>query len=235
MEALLKSLSWLEQAMSHVASNCLRIMFDRNDEGSALCDPFLFFHRFRPYIQTWTAIFEGQYEVSERERCEAFSAHLTLLNKLQAEAPPGMPSLGPHAAHVRDALAALQQRRRLCGPSGAMSTILPMCDAFLGVKMSSDELGQMLKSFEEYMPAEHRKALGDVRGHSARAFVLSLRDRGGEQAETLVDHFNACARRPLPRPSCPATILPMPARHRLHLLHLPDVRPGGGQVRSARS
>ena len=33
-----------------------------------------------------------------------------------------------------------------------MSAILPLCDAFLQIEMSSPELGAMLKTFGEYMP-----------------------------------------------------------------------------------
>ena len=33
-----------------------------------------------------------------------------------------------------------------------MSGILPLCDAFLQIEMSSPELGAMLKTFGEYMP-----------------------------------------------------------------------------------
>ena len=47
------------QAMSHVASNCLRIMFDRSVDDGALCEPELFFNRLRPFISTWTALFQG--------------------------------------------------------------------------------------------------------------------------------------------------------------------------------
>ena len=38
VDKLLVALSWFEQAMSHVASNCLRIMFDREGEDGAVFD-----------------------------------------------------------------------------------------------------------------------------------------------------------------------------------------------------
>ena len=72
-----------------------------------------------------------------------------------------------------------------------------MCDAFLEISMTSPELGAMLSKFEQYMPGEHRDVLGLVKAHSARSYILELRDKGAEQAETLVDHFNACVRRVL--------------------------------------
>ena len=192
----------MEQAMSHVASNCLRIMFDRRDEagtagGTACCDPFFFFHRIRPYISSWSAIFEGQYEDASKSKCDTLTKQLEMLDALEAEGPDGLPTLTAHRAHLRQALAALQKRQSLCGPSGAMSTLLPMCDAFLEISMSSAELGSMLERFEYYMPAKHREALAAVRSNPARSFVLQLREEGSEQALTLIDHFNACVRRVL--------------------------------------
>ena len=38
-DKLLAMLGWLEQAMSHVASNCLWIMFERTEEEGFLCEP----------------------------------------------------------------------------------------------------------------------------------------------------------------------------------------------------
>ena len=52
--------------------------------------------------------------------------------------------------------------------------------------MSSVELGRMLQTFEEYMPTKHRELLQDARRNSVRGFVLQLRERGVEQAETLL-------------------------------------------------
>ena len=65
-DRLLTMLGQLEQSMSHVATNCLWIMFERSETEGFLCEPDFFFHRFRPYISTWTALFEGQYESTER-------------------------------------------------------------------------------------------------------------------------------------------------------------------------
>ena len=135
-DTLLALLGQVEQSMSHVATNCLWIMFERSEDEGFLCEPGrtsphisphlptsphisphllsstpplfhtsslprffsstpplfhtpslphplsstpaaqlvfrcaltpdFFFHRFRPYISTWTALFEGQYESTER-------------------------------------------------------------------------------------------------------------------------------------------------------------------------
>ena len=92
---------------------------------------------------------------------------------------------------------ALQARRRMAGPSGAMSTLLPLCDAFCDIRMSSAELGKMLEVFEEYMPLEHRQMLQEVRKCPARPLILELAKNGYHQAATLVDHFNAVVRRVL--------------------------------------
>ena len=78
-----------------------------------------------------------------------------------------------------------------------MSTILPLCDAFLDVRMTSEELGRMLAHFEEYMPRNHRTFLEEVRCSSARDFIQQLIAEDDEQAATLVDHFNAVVRRVL--------------------------------------
>jgi len=191
---LLAALSWLEQAMSHVASNCLRIMFDRSGDDGSLCEPELFFHRLRPFISTWTALFEGHYDSDDK--LGTLRSQLRMLEALSSDVP-GLPDLHDHRKHLHAAIADLQKRRKLCGASGAMSTLLPCCDAFLGVKMSSPELGAMLSKFEEYMPSAHREFLSAVRRHSARDFVLQMRADGDPQADTLIDHFNACVRRVL--------------------------------------
>eukprot|EP00931_Biecheleriopsis_adriatica_P025319 TRINITY_DN1557_c0_g1_i1.p1 TRINITY_DN1557_c0_g1~~TRINITY_DN1557_c0_g1_i1.p1 ORF type:complete len:936 (-),score=144.25 TRINITY_DN1557_c0_g1_i1:190-2958(-) len=151
MGKLLRALSWLEQALSHVANNCLKIMFERREEDGAFCDPSMFFHRFRPFVSTWKAIFEGR----------------------------------------TDAAIELQ------GPSGAMSSILPLCDAFLEVRMSSERLGTLLAGFEKYMPEKHRALLARIRERPARSFIQVLRDRAEDNvtADTLTDHFNGCVRR----------------------------------------
>ena len=47
-DRLLAMLGWLEQSMSHVATNCLWIMFERSEDEGFLCEPDFFFHRFRP-------------------------------------------------------------------------------------------------------------------------------------------------------------------------------------------
>lgn len=114
-----------------------------------------------------------------------------------AKSSTRLPDLASHRDHINAAIAALQKRRRLCGPSGAMSTILPLCDAFLDIQMSSEKLGAMLAQFEEYMPAQHRELLDSVRQCSARPFILKLVREGHDQAEALVDHFNAVVRRVL--------------------------------------
>ena len=71
-ERLLAMLAWLEQDIAHVASNCLWIMFERQGDDGFLCEPDVFYHRFRPYICTWTALFEGTYvDTNELSRLQA--------------------------------------------------------------------------------------------------------------------------------------------------------------------
>mmetsp|Transcript_16856 Transcript_16856/g.27833 ORF Transcript_16856/g.27833 Transcript_16856/m.27833 type:complete len:615 (-) Transcript_16856:1112-2956(-) len=62
------------------------------------------------------------------------------------------------------------------GPSGAMSSILPCIDAFLGIKMSSPVLRKMLRSFEAYIPKRHQEFLSQIRQRpSVRQYVRSLK------------------------------------------------------------
>jgi len=194
MNRLMAMLSWLEQAMSHVASNCLFIMFERESDDNYLCEPDIFFHRFRPYISTWTALFEGQYE--DGPSLVSLRAQLQMVQNLEC-GNSGLPDLSAHRKHLEAAIAAMQRRKRLCGPSGAMSSILPLCDAFLDVQMSSPELGTMLKEFEEYMPEKHRKMLLMVRQNSARPFIIELHAQGDPMAALLIENFNAVVRRVL--------------------------------------
>ena len=109
--------------MAHVASNCLRIMFERKEEAgsgsTACCDPYFFFHRFRPFISSWNAIFEGQYEEAAKLKCTKLTQQLQMLESLEADAPEGLPTLHEHRKHLRQALEGLQKRRSLSGPSGA--------------------------------------------------------------------------------------------------------------------
>ena len=72
-------------------------------------------------------------------------------------------------------MGALQRRSRLCGPSGAMSAILPLCDAILEISMGSPELGAMLASFEECARARPARASpsGCPRDRQATAHVTA--------------------------------------------------------------
>ena len=114
-----------------------------------------------------------------------------------SKSPSALPDLEAHRKHLKDSIHDLQARRRLAGPSGAMSTLLPLCDAFCDIRMSSAELGKMLEVFEEYMPLEHRELLQTVRECPARPVIVGLAKEGHPQAATLVDHFNAVVRRVL--------------------------------------
>jgi len=198
---LLAMLAWLEQALAHVTSNCLWLMFDRQGADGCLCEPELFYHRVRPHITTWTALFEAQYETGDADgaaRLDGLRRQLVMLDELsEAGGAHGMPDLAPHRAHLAHEIGAMQRKQRLCGPSGAMSTILPLCDAFVGVGMSSEVLGRMLAAFEAYMPRRHRELLAQTRAACARDFIVQLQADGHPQAEALVDHFNAVVRRVL--------------------------------------
>lgn len=69
---------------------------------------------------------------------------------------------------------------RLPGPSGAMSTLLPALDAFLGVSNSNHHLHTLLAEFALSMPKAHRDFLASVR--SARPMAHA----------SLLDGFDRC-------------------------------------------
>lgn len=71
---------------------------------------------------------------------------------------------------------------KLPGPSGAMSTLLPALDAFLGVSNSNHHLHALLAEFALSMPKAHRDFLASVR--SARPIALAH--------ASLVDGFDRC-------------------------------------------
>lgn len=78
----------------------------------------------------------------------------------------------------------------LPGPSGAMSTLLPALDAFLGVSNSNRTLQVLLDDFSGSMPVAHRRFLRKIRANgSCRDFVLSARDA----APPVVDDWSGSA------------------------------------------
>ena len=80
------------------------------------------------------------------------------------------------------------------GPSGAMSSLLPALDAFMGIKLSNAKLSKMLRSFESHMPEPHRAFLHRIRSfeHSnIRDTITSLCSSGTTEAAALVQKYNA--------------------------------------------
>ena len=191
---LLARLSRLEQAMSHVASSCLPLIFERQGDDGYMCEPDLFYHRFQPFISSWTALFEGQYECNER--LAQLRSEIAIVERL-AHSSTKLPDLASHRDHLLTAIAALQKRQELCGPSSAMSTILPVCDAFLSIQIPAEHGLAAISQLENYMPVQHRKLLESIRACPARCFILRMVQESHEHAEALVDHFNAVVRRVL--------------------------------------
>lgn len=82
------------------------------------------------------------------------------------------------------------------GPSGAMSTLLPALDAFLGVEMSDPKLGNMIRNFEKHMPAAHRAFLNEtVRESKVKPREAILRfckspEKSRSVKAALVQRFN---------------------------------------------
>lgn len=87
------------------------------------------------------------------------------------------------------------------GPSGAMSSLMPCCDAALGIEMKSEVLRKAISSFEKSMPREHRDYLGQCRGEeSIREYITKSRPGEADPEhhhEALVRAFNRCISRVL--------------------------------------
>ncbi|CAE7921366.1 pksN [Symbiodinium necroappetens] len=92
------------------------------------------------------------------------------------------------------------QRYSLSGPSGAMSTILPAVDALLGIRNTSAELREAVKTFEGYVPKEHRQFLDGLRNapSSVRSFIKAGKATLEESMwYALAGAYNACISRVL--------------------------------------
>lgn len=89
----------------------------------------------------------------------------------------------------------------LTGPSGAMSSLLPLIDALLGIQTTSPKLREALGMFERSMPVKHRAFLEEMRGRqSIRQRIILTRGVGEEYSEhhdALVGAFNRCIARVL--------------------------------------
>lgn len=88
----------------------------------------------------------------------------------------------------------------LHGPSGAMSTILPSVDALLGIRNTSANLREAVKTFENYVPKEHRDFLDDLRNapESVKSFIESRKNSIEEDTWfPLAAAFNSCISRVL--------------------------------------
>ena len=84
----------------------------------------------------------------------------------------------------------------LPGPSGAMSSLLPALDAFLGVANSNDTLKNLLATFSDSMPRAHREFLDQLsRGDNLRDLVMKIRGpakRSHDVTEALAAQFDRC-------------------------------------------
>jgi len=86
----------------------------------------------------------------------------------------------------------------LPGPSGAMSTLLPCLDAFLGVKNSSSKLSKLLADFSKSMPISHRGFLRKIseQSLSIRTLIIQARKYRKSQdtdiVEALATQFERC-------------------------------------------
>ena len=94
--------------MAHLAGNCLWLMFERQGDDGYLCEPDLFFHRFRPYISSWVGVFEGQDESSEVQTLRSQLATLEALGGADST----LPDLSLHKQHIAAQIALLQRQAK---------------------------------------------------------------------------------------------------------------------------
>jgi len=91
-------------------------------------------------------------------------------------------------------------QKKLTGPSGAMSTLLPCVDAALGIPVTSQRLRDTLMLFEKSMPKEHRHFLATLRAKQTirdRIVGLSQAAPNTGHTEALKRAFNRCISRVL--------------------------------------
>ncbi len=77
---------------------------------------------------------------------------------------------------------------RYRGETGAQSSLIPMVDEVLGVRLDGDELGRYVTELRGYMPPGHRRLVSEIGGRcNLRRYVIE-RGSNGE----LTDSYNAC-------------------------------------------
>ena len=129
------------------------------------CDPYMYFHRVRPFIHGW---------------------------KNHPALPSGVVYEGVvHEGVTHEGVTEFSGPQLLRGETGAQSTIVPVMDALLGVAHAPDPLRAYLDEMRAYMPPGHRGFLAHVEAEgSVRGAVRELRGAHPELAEI----YDACLR-----------------------------------------
>ena len=194
---LLLRLNALSDSLSVVVRRYLPKMFEQDPRGDGpMCDFYMFFHRLRPFIKSWDKVYEGVPAESDESDAEAAPT--------AAPAEAAAAGDGAAAGAARTAGAAGTTRtptaaRHYCGPSGAMSSLLPAVDAFVGISMTNARLARTLAEFETYAPVEHRAFVDTLRtGATVRACIAALvteevraqRSGASSLSAALVSAFN---------------------------------------------
>jgi indoleamine 2,3-dioxygenase len=182
----------IAQTLRSVAS-AIKNMLDSLTAMREGCDPFIFFHRVRPFLAAWKsnpAVPDGVRYMGVREKWED-----------RASAAPA------EAADGSSSGAESFPFQQFSGGSAAQSSLLPFLDICLGVDHSEHEASarsnMYLHSMRQYMIPEHREFLLHVQSFARlRALVLACEatrraDPPSSEPvlptlDALQDAYNAC-------------------------------------------
>eukprot|EP00927_Polykrikos_kofoidii_P034963 TRINITY_DN29550_c0_g1_i1.p1 TRINITY_DN29550_c0_g1~~TRINITY_DN29550_c0_g1_i1.p1 ORF type:complete len:1127 (-),score=154.54 TRINITY_DN29550_c0_g1_i1:278-3658(-) len=230
--ALLKHLDDLEEALFRVVRACLPLMYERDESGTPKCSEHIFYQTLRPLIMSGVLDFsdgmvpQGSMLVSETVMFEpgeiGFDTKDGIVTwvrggqALEKKIQIGWILHEVDGSTFDDSLLAKKMQgtvpykvafklpglRKLNGPSGAMSSLLPCIDAALGVEMTSERLKMTLSDFENSTPREHRSFLCALRRtvpirERIRGFERSVDDVEQSQYNALARAFNRCIARVL--------------------------------------
>lgn len=195
-------LAWINEVVNSLLSvaEAIKNMLDSLTAMREGCDPFIFFHRVRPFLAAWKsnpAVPDGVRYIGVREKWEdrATIAPETAVKESDGDG-------GKSQSTDSDSRFPFQQ---FSGGSAAQSSLLPFLDICLGVDHSEHEASARsnlyLHSMRQYMIPEHREFLVHVQSFARlRVFVLACeatRSAPSSAAvlptlDALQDAYNSC-------------------------------------------
>ena len=192
---LLLHLNALSDSLAIVVRGYLPKMFAQDEQGHGpMCDFYMFFHRLRPFIKSWDKAYcltvaddalaardeaevEAEAEAAEKQPKKQTvvtgAETATKVAKMMGVVGSGTKTHDP--ASPPFAAPAVPEPRHYCGPSGAMSSLLPAVDAYVGIAMTNERLARVLADFETYTPHAHRTFVEKIRSRvTVRDCVAAL-------------------------------------------------------------